>query len=171
MTQIAFAEVYWGRAKVVVAITLFLGIILFLNYGVARLADILAFQMWPRHVDIAVFIVFCSATLYVGLRGLPFLPRIAAGRRSHALTSAFPPPRGSAVTLSRRAAPSAPSFPNDSEPGRASLVRPKLREHAITPPKIGSGVPQGANCVREWGWPVRQGLPPIHSSQHNTLNT
>jgi len=79
MTQIAVAEVYWGRAKVVVAITLFLGIILFLNYGVARLADILAFQMWPRHVDIAVFIVFASATLYVVLMALPFMPGIEVG--------------------------------------------------------------------------------------------
>src|SRR4030067_315202 len=79
MTQSAGALGWRGKAKVAVAITLFLGILLFLNYGVARLAEILAFQMWPRHVDIAVFIVFASATLYVGLMALPFMPGIEVG--------------------------------------------------------------------------------------------
>src|SRR3989304_4628019 len=79
MTQSTVAEVWRGRAKVAIAIALFLGILLFLNYGVAMLADTLAFQTWPRHVTIAVFIVFASATLYVILMALPFMPGIEVG--------------------------------------------------------------------------------------------
>jgi hypothetical protein len=78
-TQIADAEVPRGRAKLAVGILLFLGILLLLNYGVARLADILAFQMWPRHLNTAVFIVFASAVLYVVLMALPFMPGIEVG--------------------------------------------------------------------------------------------
>ena len=29
----------------------------------------------------------------------------------------------------------------------------RLGDHAITLSRIGSRVPQGANLVREWGWP------------------
>ena len=79
MTRIADIEVPRGRAKIAVAITIFLGILLFLNYGVGRIADILAFQMWPRHVNLAVFIVFASAALYIVLTVLPFMPGIEVG--------------------------------------------------------------------------------------------
>lgn len=79
MTQTTDVEVPRGRAKVAVAITLFLGVLLFMNYGAGKLADLIAFQMWPRHVDIAVFIVFASAALYVVLMALPFLPGIEVG--------------------------------------------------------------------------------------------
>lgn len=60
---------------------LFLGILLFLflNYAVARLADLLAFQMWPSDVDTVVFLVFSSAALYVVLMALPFMPGIEVG--------------------------------------------------------------------------------------------
>jgi len=37
------------------------------------------------------------------------------------------------------------------------LTALSLGDHAITPPRIGSGVPQGANPIWEWGWPVRRG--------------
>ena len=74
MTQIADIEVSRGRVKLATGIILFLGILLFLNYGVARLSDLLAFQMWPSDVNIAVFIVFGSAILYVVLMALPFMP-------------------------------------------------------------------------------------------------
>jgi hypothetical protein len=73
------AEVPRGRAKLAAGILLFLGILLLLNYGVARLADLLAFQMWPRHLNTVVFIVFASAAIYVGLMALPFLPGIEVG--------------------------------------------------------------------------------------------
>ncbi len=42
---------------------------------------------------------------------------------------------------------------------KGGFARLRLGDHAITPPSIGSGVPQGAHFVREWGWPVRQGFP------------
>lgn len=79
MTQIADIEVSRGNAKLVSGVLLFLGILLFLNYGVARLTDLLAFQMWPSHVDMAVFIAFGSAVLYVVLMALPFMPGIEIG--------------------------------------------------------------------------------------------
>jgi len=79
MTQIADIEVSRGRVKLATGIILFLGILLFLNYGVARLSDLLAFQMWPSDVNIAVFIVFGSAILYVVLMALPFMPGIEVG--------------------------------------------------------------------------------------------
>jgi hypothetical protein len=79
MTQTTVVEVPRGRAKIAVAITIFLGILLFLNYCVGRLADLIAFQMWPRHVNLAVFIVFASAALYIVLTVLPFMPGIEVG--------------------------------------------------------------------------------------------
>jgi len=79
MTQTVVVEVPRGRVKMAVAITIFLGILLFLNYGVGRLADLIAFQMWPRHVNLAVFIVFASAALYIVLTVLPFMPGIEVG--------------------------------------------------------------------------------------------
>ena len=79
MTQTTVVEVPRGRAKMAVAITIFLGILLFLNYGVGRIADLIAFQMWPRHVNLAVFIVFASAALYIVLTVLPFMPGIEVG--------------------------------------------------------------------------------------------
>jgi hypothetical protein len=79
ITQVANAEVPRGRAKLAAGILLFLGILLLLNYGVARLADLLAFQMWPRHLNTAVFIVFASAAAYVVLMALPFMPGIEVG--------------------------------------------------------------------------------------------
>jgi hypothetical protein len=46
---------------------------------VGWLADFFAFQMWPRHVDMAVFIVFAAAASYVILVVLPFMPGIEIG--------------------------------------------------------------------------------------------
>jgi len=79
MTQIAEFEDPRGTAKIATGIVLFLGILLFLNYGVARLSDLLSFQMWPSDVNLAVFIVFGSAVLYVVLMALPFMPGIEVG--------------------------------------------------------------------------------------------
>ena len=79
MTQITDVKVLRGKAKVAVAITLFLGVLLFMNYGAGKLADFISFQMWPRHVNLAVFIVFASAALYILLMTLPFLPGIEVG--------------------------------------------------------------------------------------------
>ena len=79
MTQSTGALGWRGRAKLAAGILLFVGILLFLNYGVAKLSDLLAFQMWPSDVNIAVFIVFVSAILYVVLMALPFMPGIEVG--------------------------------------------------------------------------------------------
>jgi hypothetical protein len=48
-TQIEDIAVSRGSAKFATGIILFLGILLFLNYGVARLSDLLAFRIWPSH--------------------------------------------------------------------------------------------------------------------------
>ena len=79
MTQIAVIEDPRGRAKIATGIVLFLCILLFLNYGVVKLSDLLAYQMWPRDVDMFVFIVIGSAILYVVLMALPFMPGIEVG--------------------------------------------------------------------------------------------
>lgn len=79
MTQIADIEVSRGNAKLASGILLLLVILLFLNYGVARLSDLIGFQMWPSDVDMAVFIVFGSAVLYVVFMALPFMPGIEIG--------------------------------------------------------------------------------------------
>jgi len=79
MAQIAGVEVSRGRARAAVGIVLFLAILLFLNYGVSKLADLLTFQMWPSDIDTAVFLVFSSAALYVVLMALPFMPGIEVG--------------------------------------------------------------------------------------------
>jgi hypothetical protein len=79
MSQITDVKVPRGKAKVAIAIALFLGVLLFMNYGAGKLADLLAFQMWPRHLNIAVFIVFASAAIYIVLMSLPFLPGIEVG--------------------------------------------------------------------------------------------
>ncbi len=79
MTQIADVGVPRGRVKLAFAITLFVAVLLFMNYGASKLADLLAFQMWPRHLNTAVFIVFASAAIYVVLMSLPFLPGIEVG--------------------------------------------------------------------------------------------
>jgi hypothetical protein len=79
MTQIADAGVHRGRAKLAAGIMIFLAIILCLNYGVSRLADLLAFQMYPSKLNIAVFIVFASAALYLVLMMIPFMPGMEVG--------------------------------------------------------------------------------------------
>jgi hypothetical protein len=67
------------RARLAIKIGLFLGVLVFLNYAVGWLADFFALQMWPRHIDMAVFIVFAAAASYVILVVLPFMPGIEIG--------------------------------------------------------------------------------------------
>ncbi len=62
-----------------VKIALFLFVLLFLNYAVGWLANHIAFQMWPRHVNMAVFTLFASVILYILLLAIPFLPGIEVG--------------------------------------------------------------------------------------------
>lgn len=62
-----------------VKIALFLFVLLFLNYAVGWLAHRVAFQMWPRHIDMAFFLLFASIGLYILLLAIPFLPGIEVG--------------------------------------------------------------------------------------------
>jgi hypothetical protein len=79
MTHIADAEVPRGRARLAAGLMVFMAIILLLNYGVSRIADLLSFQMYPSKLNIAVFIVFVSAALYLVLMMIPFMPGMEVG--------------------------------------------------------------------------------------------
>ena len=65
--------------RLAVKIALFLGILIFLNYLVGWLAIFVAFEMWPRHIDMAFFLLFTSIGLYILLLAIPFLPGIEVG--------------------------------------------------------------------------------------------
>jgi hypothetical protein len=60
-------------------IALLLGILVFLNYAIGWLANLFAFQMWPQHADMAVFVLFTSIVSYILLLAIPFLPGIEVG--------------------------------------------------------------------------------------------
>jgi hypothetical protein len=66
-------------SRLAIKIALFLGILLFLNYFLGWLANVIAFQMWPRHVHMAHVILFGSVILYIFLLTIPFLPGIEVG--------------------------------------------------------------------------------------------
>ncbi|MGA6994481.1 MAG: hypothetical protein WBX50_11370, partial [Candidatus Deferrimicrobiaceae bacterium] len=70
-----------GRRGVLLGakIALFLGILVFLNYAIGWLANLFAFQMWPQHADMAVFVLFASIVFYILLLAIPFLPGIEVG--------------------------------------------------------------------------------------------
>jgi hypothetical protein len=65
--------------RVAAKIALFLCIIVFLIYGSRQVVNFFAFQMWPRHVDMIVYLLFSSATAYVVLMAVPFMPGIEMG--------------------------------------------------------------------------------------------
>jgi len=67
------------RISLAVKFALFLVVLLFLNYAVGWLANRIAFQMWPRHVHMALFVLFATAVLYILLLTVPFLPGIEVG--------------------------------------------------------------------------------------------
>jgi hypothetical protein len=67
------------RISFAVKIALFLFVLLILNYAVGWLAHRVAFQMWPRHVNMALFLLFSTAALYIFLLAVPFLPGIEVG--------------------------------------------------------------------------------------------
>jgi len=60
-------------------IALLVGILLFLNYAIGWFAKLLAFQMWPRHVTMALFALIASVVSYTILLAIPFLPGIEVG--------------------------------------------------------------------------------------------
>lgn len=69
-----------GRGiRLAAKITLFLAALLFLNYFVGWLAQYIAFQMWPRHMHAATFLLFATVVSYTLLLAIPFLPGIELG--------------------------------------------------------------------------------------------
>jgi len=60
-------------------IAVFLCIIIFLYYGSEQIVNFFAFQMWPRHVDMIIYLLFSSAAAYVVLMAVPFMPGIEMG--------------------------------------------------------------------------------------------
>jgi hypothetical protein len=79
MTLEASLKPTGGRLRLAVKIALFLGILVFLNYAMGWLANLVAFQMWPQHANMAVFFLFASIVSYIILLAIPFLPGIEVG--------------------------------------------------------------------------------------------
>ena len=67
------------RLRLAAKIALFLGILVFLNYAVGWLANLVAFQMWPRHMHAASFLLLATVVSYMLLLAIPFLPGIEVG--------------------------------------------------------------------------------------------
>ncbi len=69
-----------GRGiRLAAKIALFLGFLVFLNYAMGWLANVVAFQMWPRHVQAASLLLFATVVSYMFLLAIPFLPGIEFG--------------------------------------------------------------------------------------------
>jgi hypothetical protein len=69
-----------GRGiRIAVKIALLLGAVVFLNYSMGWFANLVTFQMWPQHANIALFLLFSSIVSYILLLAIPFLPGIEAG--------------------------------------------------------------------------------------------
>ncbi len=79
MTLEASLKPTGGRLRLAVKIALFLGILVFLNYAMGWIANLVAFQMWPQHANMAVFFLFASIVSYILLLAIPFLPGIEVG--------------------------------------------------------------------------------------------
>ena len=68
-----------GKLWLMAKIGLLLLVIVFLYYGTGWIVKYFAFQMWPRHVNMIVFLLFASAAAYVVLMAVPFMPGIEMG--------------------------------------------------------------------------------------------
>ena len=68
-----------GTARLAVKIGFLLLFLLLLNFGSRWVANFFAFQLWPRHVGMAVYILFISAFVYTIFLAIPFLPGIEIG--------------------------------------------------------------------------------------------
>jgi hypothetical protein len=79
MTPALHAQAPSKKIRLAVKIALFLAALLFLNYAVGWLANLVAFQMWPRHVHAASFLLFATVASYILLLAIPFLPGIELG--------------------------------------------------------------------------------------------
>lgn len=79
MTLALHAQAPRRRYRLAAKIALFLAALLFLNYAMGWLANLVAFQMWPRHVHAASFLLFATVFSYTLLLAIPFLPGIEVG--------------------------------------------------------------------------------------------
>lgn len=79
MTLAVHARAPLRRYRLAAKIALFLAVLLFLNYAIGWLANLVAFQMWPRHVHAASFLLFATVVSYMLLLAIPFLPGIEVG--------------------------------------------------------------------------------------------
>ena len=79
MTLSAQAMAPGRRIRLAAKIAFFLGILVFLNYAIQWLANFVAFQMWPRHVNTASYLLFALVVSYMLLLAIPFLPGIEVG--------------------------------------------------------------------------------------------
>jgi hypothetical protein len=79
MTPALHAQAPSKKIRLAAKIALFLGILVFLNYAMGWLANLVAFQMWPRHVHAASFLLFATVVSYILLLAIPFLPGIELG--------------------------------------------------------------------------------------------
>lgn len=68
-----------GGARVAGKVALFLLVLVFLNYGMGWIAKQIAFQLWPRHVHMALTVLTASVVAYVLLLAIPFLPGVEIG--------------------------------------------------------------------------------------------
>jgi hypothetical protein len=67
------------RIRLTLKIALFLGILIFLNYALGWLANLVAFQLWPRQANMALYILGGSVALYILTLAIPFLPGLEIG--------------------------------------------------------------------------------------------
>jgi hypothetical protein len=67
------------RTKQGAKIFLLLIVLVFLNQLSGWLADLFAFQFWPRHLDMAILMSCIAALAYIILLAIPFLPGIEIG--------------------------------------------------------------------------------------------
>jgi len=68
-----------GKALLAVKLLTFFLFLVFINQIGAWLADLIAFQMWPRYEMMAVYLLLASAVAYTFLLSVPFLPGIEIG--------------------------------------------------------------------------------------------
>ncbi len=68
-----------GGVRVAGKVAIFLLVLVFLNYGMGWVAQQIAFQLWPRHVHMALTVLTASVVAYVLLLAIPFLPGIEIG--------------------------------------------------------------------------------------------
>lgn len=67
------------KKRTIVKLVLLVVILVLINYSMGWFARLTAFQLWPRHVNMAIYILVASAVLYILLMSLPFMPGIEVG--------------------------------------------------------------------------------------------